>query len=131
MQNTLPRNLIPPAMSTLVFLQNFGAAIMMVFGQTILTNSLVDLIPQDAPGVNPQLIINAGTTANALERAVGPALLPSVKWAYTHALQRVWWFSAGIATPAFLVGWCLGFVNIRNKKTSEVDSDNSAENLRV
>lgn len=37
------------AMSVLVFCQNFGGAVMVVFAQTILTNSLRQTIPKYAP----------------------------------------------------------------------------------
>ena len=40
---------IPMAMSVLVFCQNFGGAVMVVFAQTILTNSLRQTIPKYAP----------------------------------------------------------------------------------
>ncbi|OTA95222.1 hypothetical protein M434DRAFT_69748 [Hypoxylon sp. CO27-5] len=129
-QNSLPKDLIPAAMSTLVFLQNFGAAVMVILSQTILTNSLIALVPRDAPGVDPQVVIDAGTTASALEKAVGSANLPGVLWAYSQSLQRVWYFAAGIAVLSFLAGWCLGWENIR-KKANETDSNQSAETLGI
>ncbi|KAI1413389.1 MFS general substrate transporter [Hypoxylon sp. FL1857] len=129
-QNSLPKDLIPAAMSTLVFLQNFGAAVMVILSQTILTNSLIKLVPRDAPGVDPQVVINAGTTASALEQAVGSTYLPGVLWAYSHALQRIWYFAAGIGALSFLAAWCLGWQNIR-KKANETDSHESGEALNA
>ncbi|KAI1097370.1 MFS general substrate transporter [Jackrogersella minutella] len=128
-QNALPKEMIPTAMSTLVFLQNFGAAVMIVLGQTILTNSLVTLIPQYAQGVDPQVVINAGTTSSAIVRAVGLDKLPGVLWAYSKALQRVWYFTGGIAVPPFVVGWCFSWENIR-KKAEETSSQESSEALK-
>ncbi|KAI0886808.1 major facilitator superfamily domain-containing protein [Annulohypoxylon maeteangense] len=126
MQNSLPKDMIPSAMSTLVFLQNFGAAVMVALGQTILTNSLVTLIPQYAPGVDPSLVLNAGTTSEAIYEAIGPDKLESVLLAYSMALQRVWYFTAGIAVPPFFVGWCFTWENIR-RKSNEPDSHEPTE----
>ncbi|KAI1210244.1 MFS general substrate transporter [Annulohypoxylon truncatum] len=129
MQNSLPKEMIPSAMSTLVFLQNFGAAVMVALGQTILTNSLVTLIPQYAPGVDPSLIINAGTTSSAIYQAVGAEKLPSVLLSYSKALQRVWYFTVGIAIPPFFIGWCFTWENIR-KKPNGTDLRESSEALK-
>ncbi|KAI0838355.1 MFS general substrate transporter [Hypoxylon sp. FL0890] len=127
-QNSLPKDMIPAAMSTLVFLQNFGAAVMVILSQTILTNSLITLVPQDSPGVNPQVVIDAGTTSLALEQAVGSAHLPGVLWAYSHALQRIWYFASAIGVLSFIAACCLGWEKIR-KRGSETDSHQSAEIL--
>ncbi|KAI1770195.1 MFS general substrate transporter [Hypoxylon cercidicola] len=127
--NSVNRDLVPAAVSTLVFLQMFSAAVMIIISQTILTNSLVDLVPQDAPGVDPQLVINAGTTATDLRQAVGLDRLPGVLWAYSRSLQRVWYFAAGISALAFVVGWWLGWGNFR-KKANEIESGESAETLK-
>ncbi|KAI2463364.1 MFS general substrate transporter [Annulohypoxylon bovei var. microspora] len=129
MQNSLPKEMIPSAMSTLVFLQNFGTAVVVALGQTILTNSLVTLIPQYAPGVDPSLVINAGTTSASIYQAVGLEKLPGVLLSYSKALQRVWYFTVGVAVPAFLVGWCFTWENIRTK-SNEKDLREPAEGLK-
>ncbi|KAI2602595.1 MFS general substrate transporter [Hypoxylon sp. NC1633] len=129
-QNNLRKDMIPAAMSILVFLQNFGSAVMIELAQTILTNSLVDLVPKNAPGVDPQLVISVGTTATAIEQLVGPDQLQGVLWAYSQSLQRIWYFVAAIGTPAFFVAWCLGWVNIR-KKAEELESSGSAGTLEM
>ncbi|KAI2779943.1 MFS general substrate transporter [Daldinia loculata] len=126
-QNHLPRHMIPASMSTLVFLQNLSAAVMTVISQTILTNSLIDIIPQDAPGVNPQVVISAGTTAAALAQAVSQEQLPGVLLAYSHALRRIWYFAAGIAVPTFIAGWYLGWDNIREKVKRDKEAEISNE----
>ncbi|OTB12248.1 hypothetical protein K445DRAFT_66614 [Daldinia sp. EC12] len=122
-QNHLPKYMIPASMSTLVFLQNLSAAVMTVISETILTNSLRDIIPLDAPGVNPQAVINAGTTAAALAQAVGQDQLPGVLWAYSHALQRIWYFAAGLAVPPFVAGWCFNWDNVRQKAMKDKEAE--------
>lgn len=127
--NSVNKDLVPAAVSILVFLQMFSAAAMIVVSQTILTNSLVDLVPQNAAGVDPQLVIKAGTTATDLRLAVGLDRLPGVLWAYSKSLQRVWYFAAGISALAFIIGWWLGLENTR-EKAKEVGSRESAETLK-
>ncbi|KAI0165150.1 MFS general substrate transporter [Hypoxylon sp. FL1284] len=127
--NSIRKEMVPEAISTLVFLQMFSAALMVITSQTILTNSLVDLVPQDAPGVAPELVINAGTTAADIRQAVGLDKLPGVLWAYASSLQRVWYFAAGVSAVAFGVGWCLGWENIRKK--AELETRESAEALKA
>ncbi|KAI1087971.1 MFS general substrate transporter [Rostrohypoxylon terebratum] len=106
MQNSLPKDLIPSAMSTLLFIQNCGAAAMVALGQTILSNSIVILLPEYAPGVDPSLAINAGTTSSSIYEAIGPERLPGALLAYSRALQHVWYLTTGIAIPPFLAEWC-------------------------
>ncbi|KAI1139170.1 major facilitator superfamily domain-containing protein [Hypoxylon sp. FL0543] len=127
-QNNLSKDLIPAAMSTLVFMQNFGAAVMVILSQTILTNSLIALVPQDAPGVDPQVVVGAGTTTSALEQAVGSTHFPGVLWAYSHSLQRIWYFAAAIGGLSFLISSCLGWEKIR-KRADELDSNESSQGL--
>ena len=111
MQNRLPKAQIPAAMSVLVFLQNFSAAVMIVLSQTIFVNGLVDLIPQYAPGVSSSAVISAGPTS--VSKVVSSNLLPGVLLAYCKSLDRVFYFCAGIATPPVFFGWFLGWKSIK------------------
>jgi hypothetical protein len=116
-QNSLPKDQIPAAMSILVFLQNFSAAVMIVVSQTIFTNSLNKLIPQYAPGVSASLVIAAGSTN--IRKVVPADLLDSVLLAYAESLDRVWYFCAGIVVPPFIFAWFMGWRNFQQKSDSE------------
>ncbi|KAJ9148365.1 MFS general substrate transporter [Pleurostoma richardsiae] len=118
-QNSLPKDQIPAAMSILVFLQNFSAAVMIVLSQTIFTNSLVELIPHYAPGVDASLVIAAGSTR--IRDVVPAASLGGVLLAYAKSLDRVWYFCAGIATPSFFFAFFMGWDDIREKKPQDAE----------
>lgn len=97
-------------MSVLVFLQAFGAAVMIVLSQTIFINGLVELLPKYAPAIHPSTVINAGSTSLAL---VVPAdSLGGVLLAYSKSLDRVFYFSAGMAAPPLLFGTFLGWQKV-------------------
>ena len=104
---------MPSAMTVLVFTSNFAAAVMIVISQTIFTNSLVDLVPKYAPSVDPVTVISAGSTA---VRSVVPAdMIHGVLRAYATSLDRIFYFSTGVAAPAIVFGWFLGWRDIRKK----------------
>ncbi|KAH8196242.1 hypothetical protein TruAng_009599 [Truncatella angustata] len=119
-QNSLSKQQIPAAMSILVFLQNFSAAVMTVLAQTIFTNSLVELLPRYAPSVDPALVISAGTTD--LRRLVPSDSISEVLNAYSGSLDRVFFFCAGLATPPLLFGW---FLVKKEPETHEKDQHGS------
>ncbi|KAH8765537.1 putative MFS multidrug transporter [Diaporthe sp. PMI_573] len=112
-QNSLPKKLIPAAMSMLMFAGNFSGAVAVVLCQTVFTNSLSELITQYAPGIDAQLVIDAGSTK--VREVVSPDQLPEVMDAYAKSIARIWDLDAAIAALAFVFGWLLGFKDIRKK----------------
>lgn len=104
-------------MSTLVFMQNFGAAVMVVFAQTILTNGLHDLIPVYAPSVDADMIIKAGGTS--MRRVVPADVLGGVLLAYAKSIDRIFYFAAGICGISFVFSWFMGWVDMRKKPQTE------------
>lgn len=107
---------MPSAMTVLVFTQNFSAAVMVVISQTIFTNSLIDLVPKYAPSVDPATVITAGSTA--VRSVVPPDMIHGVLRAYATSLDRIFYFSTGIAAPPIVIGWFLGWRDIRKKSGS-------------
>ncbi|KAH8886588.1 putative MFS multidrug transporter [Thozetella sp. PMI_491] len=120
-QNRLPKEQIPAAMSMLAFLSNLSAAVMIVLSQTIFTNGLTELIPHYAPGVSSDVVIAAGSTN--VRNIIPPDALPGVLLAYAKSLARVWYFCAGIAVPSFIFSWCLGWDNIKQKPKAAENTD--------
>lgn len=96
-----------------MFAGNFSGAVAVVLCQTVFTNSLSELIPQYAPGVDSQLVIDAGSTK--VREVVTPNQLPDVMDAYAKSISRIWDLGAAIAALAFVFGWLLGFKDIRKK----------------
>ncbi|ROW05847.1 hypothetical protein VMCG_05198 [Cytospora schulzeri] len=116
-QNALPKRLIPAAMSMLMFTGNFFGAVAVVLCQTIFTNSLSELVPKYAPSVDPQVVIDAGSTK--VREVVASDQLAEVMVAYAKSIDRTWYFDAAIAALAFVFGWLLGFKDIRKKREDE------------
>ena len=113
-QNTLAPSQIPTATSLVIFAQNFGGALFLSFADTILTNSLRSLIPQDAPGVDPQTIVNAG--AYGFRHAVPKQSVAGVLRAYSKSIDHVFYMCVGLAGLCFVASWGTGWVDIRQKK---------------
>jgi len=139
-QNTLPPSMISISMSLLTFTQTLGGAIMLTFGETILTNSLRNLIPTYAPGVNPETVIAAGATG--VRGVITDATqLAGVLVAYSKSIDRVFYLAIGCSAACFLFAWAMGWKDIRKKpkakkateapepqKDAEVENDVGTEN---
>jgi len=113
-QNALPPQLIPIAMSVFVFAQNFGGAVMIVFGQTIFTNSLRELLPVYAPTIDPDLVIKIG--AGAIRDMLPDAVLPGVLLSYSESIQRILYLGAGCGVAALIFSPFMGWIDIRKVK---------------
>ncbi|KAK6064073.1 major facilitator superfamily transporter [Seiridium cupressi] len=122
-QNTLSKQQIPAAMSMIMFIGNFAGAVAVVLSQTIFTNSLLELIPQYAPEVDPGVVIAAGSTK--IREVVATGRIAQVLVAYAKSVDRTWYLTAAIAAVPFFFGWLLGFQDIRQKTKDEETSNGS------
>jgi hypothetical protein len=100
-------------MALLMFSQAFAGALFLSFSAVIFTNSLKTLVPQYAPSVNPQTVINAGATG--FRSMIRGGELAGVLVAYAKSVDRVFYLTAGAAVGAFIFGWFMGFKDIRKK----------------
>ncbi|KAJ5805372.1 major facilitator superfamily domain-containing protein, partial [Penicillium riverlandense] len=113
-QNVLPAPHIPVATALVMFSQSFAGALCLSFADTIFTNSLSTLIPQYAPSVDPQRIINAGATG--FRSYVSHVELEGVLVAYAKSCDRVFYLMIGMACGCFLVSCAMGLKDLRKKK---------------
>ncbi|KAI0376197.1 putative MFS multidrug transporter [Hypomontagnella monticulosa] len=113
-QNTLPPAQIAVAMALTMFSQNFGGALFLSFSETIFTNSLKTLIPEYAPSVDPQTVIDAGATG--FRGSISSSALANVLLAYAQSVDRVFYLTAGASVACFIFAWGTGWVDIRKKK---------------
>ena len=114
-QNVLPPPQIPVATALVMFSQTFSGALFLSFADTIFTNSLSTLIPQYAPSVDPQTIINAGATGFRSE--LSREQLTHVLVAYAKSVDRVFYLATGMACGCFAFSWGMGWKDIRKKNT--------------
>jgi hypothetical protein len=101
-------------MALLMFSQAIGGALFLSFSETIFTNSLKILVPQYAPSVDAQAIIDAGATG--FRTLIKGAELAGVLVAYSKSIDRVFYLAVGAAIASFTFGWLIGFKDIRKKK---------------
>ncbi|KAK9344618.1 hypothetical protein V1522DRAFT_171594 [Lipomyces starkeyi] len=114
-QNVLPPPQIPVATALVMFSQTFAGALVLSFSDTIFTNSLSTLVPQYAPNVDPQTIINAGATG--FRSDLSGSELANVVIAYAKSVDRVFYLTTGMACGCFLFSWAMGWKDIRKKNT--------------
>lgn len=113
-QNTLPPAQTAVAMALIMFSQNFGGALFLSFSETIFTNSLTTLIPEYAPSVEPQTVIDAGATG--FRGSISSSVFANVLLAYFQSVDRVFYLTAGASVACFIFAWGNGWVDIRKKK---------------
>lgn len=100
-------------MALVMFSQAFAGALFLSFSETIFINSLNTLIPEYAPSVNPQSVINAGATG--FRTIIKGTELADVLVAYAKSVDRVFYLTVGAAVACFAFGWFMGFKDIRKK----------------
>lgn len=113
-QNTLAPALISTAMAMVLFSSTLGGAMFLTFASTIFTNSLKTLIPQYAPNVDPQIVIEAGATG--FRKVVSEKDLADILVAYAKSVNRVFYMIASTACVCFVFAWGMGWKDIRKKK---------------
>jgi hypothetical protein len=87
---------------------------MLSFGETILTNSLRNLVPVYAPGIDPEAVIAVGATG-VRGLITNATQLADVLFAYTESIDRVFYLVIGCSAACFLFAWPMGFKDIRKK----------------
>lgn len=112
-QNTVPPQVLPIAMAVTIFSQSFGAATFLSFAETIFSNSFSTLLPQRAPAVNVQTVIDAGATE--FRKFVSKTDLVGVLAAYAKSVDRVFYLAAGMGAGCFLFAWGMGWKNLKKK----------------
>jgi len=113
-QNHVTPPEIPVAMSVLIFFQTLGSSLFLSFAQTTFTNGLMNALPHFAPGVDVQLVVNAG--ASNFRSVVSPALLPGVILAYNQAVAHVFYLATGAIMAGFAFSWGLGWKSVKKQK---------------
>ncbi|RDL38696.1 Uncharacterized protein BP5553_03036 [Venustampulla echinocandica] len=113
-QSNLKPQEIPVGMGLGIFCQSIGGALFLSFAQTIFSTSLVDALPDFAPEVDAQAVINAG--AAGARDIVSKALLPGVLLAYNQAVSHVFYLAAGASAVAFVFSWGMGWKSVKKAK---------------
>ena len=100
-------------MSILIFVQTLSGALFLTFAQVIFSAGLKSLIPKDAPGVDPEVIISAGATG--VQSAVSSKELPGVLRAYAGSVDHVFYMAAGLGVVCTFFAFGMGWKDVRKK----------------
>jgi hypothetical protein len=112
-QATVEPKLIPLSMSLVQFIAALMSALWLSFGGTIFTNSLHSLIPQYAPNVDAQLVIDTG--AYDFRTLLHGTDLSGILMAYAKSVDRVFYLITAAAAMSTILAWGMGWPDIRRK----------------
>lgn len=113
-QNTLPDSIVSVSTSLLTFMQTLGGAVMLSLGEVVFSNSLTTSLLKYAPGVNPEVIVEAGATGIRTV-ITDPTELAEVLVAYSKSVDSNFYFAVGCAGVCFFLAWGMGWKDIRKK----------------
>ncbi|KAK9319613.1 putative HC-toxin efflux carrier [Lipomyces orientalis] len=117
-QNTLPPAFVPVSMALISFSQNFGGAVLLAIGETVLTNGLKSNVPKYAPDVDPAIIIAAGATG-IRDVVSNSTQLAGVIRAYATSVDSIFYLAAACGCVVFVAGWGMGWKDIRKKEEAK------------
>ncbi|EPS44955.1 hypothetical protein H072_993 [Dactylellina haptotyla CBS 200.50] len=105
---------MPVGNALAIFFNSLGGSISISIAQNIFTNTLLKELPKTAPGVNPQLVINAGATA--LRFVISKANLAGVILAYNTAITTCFILPIAVGGIAFLCSLGMEMKSVKGKK---------------
>ncbi|RFU24275.1 hypothetical protein B7463_g12062, partial [Scytalidium lignicola] len=126
-QNLLPPETVGLGLAAVVFSQGFGPALFLSFAETLFTSSLKHEIPDLAPGVSTEAVIDVG--ASGFRKIVPVASLKGVIQAYDHSFRNVFYLITGAALAVFLAAFGMGWKSV--KKQAPKAAEEAAEWLRT
>lgn len=120
-QNVLPREDVPVATACVQFFQSFGGAIFIAVAQTVFQNGLVAGVARDAPGLDPEIFINAGANqVREILRGMGrEGDTDAVLGAYLAGLRNTYYITVACASAAFVAALGLSWVSLKKNKNEE------------
>ncbi|KAI0877510.1 major facilitator superfamily domain-containing protein [Hypoxylon argillaceum] len=123
-QNTVGTELIPIAMSLLIFSQNLAGAIAVVIATTIFAQSLLDDLPRFAPSVSPAAAVAAGSSADSVRALVPPGSpeLHGLLLAFSYAVDKTFYLVAAFGVAALGFGLLMGWKDVRKKDAKKETS---------
>ncbi|KAL2194797.1 major facilitator superfamily domain-containing protein [Corynascus similis CBS 632.67] len=113
-QQSIPPNIVPIAISLLIFAQMLLSSVCVAVGGTILNNSLRSLLRQDVPSIDPEIVIRAGA-ANIRNVIHDPEILQQIVVAFATSVSRILYISTAAAAATLMFAWGLGWKDIRRK----------------
>ena len=117
-QVVLDKKDMPTGNATTIFFNSLGGAISISIAQNIFSNTLIKEIPKHAPGVKPEIVVQAGATH--IREVVASAQLPGVLAAYNVAVTDAYILAIAGAGIAFLCSLLYEWRSVKGKKSDMV-----------
>lgn len=132
-QNVLPQEDVPVATACVQFFQSFGGAIFIAVAQTVFQNGLVAGVERDAPGLDPEIFINAGANqVREILRSMGQEqYTTAVLSAYLAGLRNTYYITVACASAAFFAALGLSWVSLKKKKGPDAKQPAESEGSNV
>ncbi|KAJ4372060.1 hypothetical protein N0V83_003833 [Neocucurbitaria cava] len=103
----------PIGISIVTFFQMFGGSLFVALSQTIFNEQLSKELVKNAPGIDIQALLAAGTFG--IREVVSPEQLPGVLQSYNAAITDTFYLSASTTAIAFFVALGLPWINVKKK----------------
>ncbi|KAI1821872.1 major facilitator superfamily domain-containing protein [Xylaria intraflava] len=122
-QNAVPGAQSQLGVSFLVFCQTFAAAVFIVVGNTIFTQSLLSETRRLVPFLNPEEVLRAGGSAQAVRSLVPPGSpeLGSLLKAYSNSFDNVCYLMVALASISVVASFGMGWKDIRKKPEEKAE----------
>ncbi|KAI0405258.1 major facilitator superfamily domain-containing protein [Xylaria palmicola] len=120
-QNALPAKQSQLGVSFLVFCQTLSAAVFVVVGNTIFTQSLIDGTRRFVPSVDPTDVLRAGGSADAIRSLVPPGSpeLAGLLKAFSRSFDTVCYLMIALTSISAIASFGMGWIDTRPAKTQE------------
>jgi hypothetical protein len=104
---------MPSGNAMAIFFNSLGGAIAISIAENIFSNELVKQVQRNVPGVNPELILNAGATN--VQTVVPKDLLPEVTQAFSTAVTTAFILPIAVGGLAFFSSLLFEWKSVKGK----------------
>ncbi|KAI0525521.1 major facilitator superfamily domain-containing protein [Xylaria bambusicola] len=117
-QNALPAKQSQLGISFLVFAQTFSAAVLVVVGNTVFTQTLISETLRLVPSISPAEVLQAGGSAEAIRKLALPGTpeLAALLQAFSNSFDTVCYLMVALAGISILASFGMGWVDVRKTK---------------
>lgn len=116
-QTVLGARDMPTGTAVIVFMQTIGGSLFVSVAENVFNNKLVQYVREDAPGLDPAVVVGAGATAlQTTIRTEYPQYLEGATLAYNDALMQTFLVSAAIAATSIIGSGFMEWKSVRGKK---------------
>ena len=115
-QTVLELKDVPTGTATVLFIQLLGGALFVSVSENIFTNRLRSNLMVDAPGVDPNIVLQVGATDLKTSSSVPAAEYPGVLVAYNHALTQTYYIAVALSALSIFGAAFMQWKSVKGKK---------------